>query len=283
MMNVSDFARRALPFCLAILMLLSAGVTWGQVTTATFYGIVTDPTGAVIAGAKVALTQDDTGAVVTTTADSSGEFTFDFLRAGTYNLRIEAPGFKVYSGRGITLTASQKFRGTFGLDVGSVSETVAVEAQSTQLNTVSAEQRQTLARIDLAELPVAQRSFDNILALGTGVQLGANGGVRLNGIGRSGVKITVDGTDATSNPENAGTGLKNNFNVIHVLSMEAIEEVETTKGVTPAEYGQQLSGNVNLTSKSGTNIWHGSLFENYRGAALNAQGPVPAIETGIYI
>jgi len=52
--------------------------------------------------------------------------------------------------------------------------------------------------------------------------------------------------------------------------MEAIEEVETTKGVTPAEYGQQLSGNVNITSKSGTNSWHGTLFENFRGEALNA-------------
>lgn len=254
----------------ATLMLLNSGLTWSQVTTATFYGIVTDPTGAVIAGANVILAREDTGAVVNATTDSSGEFTFDFLRAATYDLRIEAPGFKAYSSRGIVLAASQKFRATFGLDIGSISETVAVEAQTTQLNTVSAEQRQTLTRLDITELPVAQRSFDNILSLGTGIQLSNSGGLRLNGIGRSGVKITVDGTDGSSNPENAGTGLKNNFNIIHVLSMEAIEEVETTKGVTPAEYGQQLSGNVNLSTKSGTNTWHGSLFENFRGAALNA-------------
>jgi len=92
------------------------------------------------------------------------------------------------------------------MDVGSVSEIVAVEAQTTQLNTVSAEQRQTLARIEISELPVAQRSFDNILALGTGVQLSSSGGVRLNGIGRSGVKITVDGTDATSNRRTPARG-----------------------------------------------------------------------------
>jgi len=91
--------------CLA--MLMSPGVAPGQVTTATFYGIVNDPTGAVIAGATVSLTQQDTGAVVNAMTDSSGEFTFDFLRAGTYDLRIEAPGFKAYSSRGITLTASQ--------------------------------------------------------------------------------------------------------------------------------------------------------------------------------
>ncbi len=256
---------------LTILLLLSVSVAWSQVTTATFYGIVNDSTGAVIAGANVTLTQEDTGAVITTTTDPSGEFTFDFLKAAIYDLRIEAQGFKVRSTRGIVLSASQKFRGTFGMDIGSVSETVAVEAQTTQLNTVSAEQRQTLTRLDLTELPVAQRSFDNILSLGTGIQLSNTGGLRLNGIGRSGVKITVDGTDGSSNPENAGTGLKNNFNIIHTLSMEAIEEVETTKGVTPAEYGQQLSGNVNLTTKSGTNTWHGGVFENFRAAALNAQ------------
>ncbi|MCU1330316.1 MAG: TonB-dependent receptor plug, partial [Bryobacterales bacterium] len=246
-------ALRAIFLRFPILPLLIASVSWGQVTTATFYGIVTDPGGAVIPGAAVTLTQADTGAVITTNTDPAGEFTFDFLKAATYDLRIEAQGFKLRSTKGIELSASQKFRGTFGMELGSVSETVTIEGQSTQLNTVSAEQRQTIGRQELTELPVAQRSFDNLLSLGTGVQLSSTGGLRLNGIGRSGVKITVDGTDGSSNPENAGTGLKNNFNIIHTLSMEAIEEVETTKGVTPAEYGQQLSGNVNLTTKSGSN------------------------------
>jgi hypothetical protein len=263
-------AHRA-PLCLVTLFFLIVSAAWSQVTTATFYGIVTDPAGAIIPGATVTLTQHDTGAVISATTDGSGEFTFDFLKAATYDLRIEAQGFKVRNSPGIVLSASQKFRGTFGMDIGSVSETVSVEAQTTQLNTVSAEQRQTLVRLDITELPVVHRSFDNALSLGTGIQLSSTGGLRLNGIGRSGVKITVDGTDGSSNPENAGTGLKNNFNIIHTLSMEAIEEVETTKGVTPAEYGQQLSGNVNLTTKSGTNTWHAGVFENFRAAALNAQ------------
>ena len=263
-------ALRYLGLRLPVLLLLIASISSGQVTTATFYGIVNDPGGASIAGASVTLTQPDTGAVITTNTDSGGEFTFDFLKAATYDLKIEAQGFKLRSSRGIELTASQKFRATFGMELGSIAETVTIEGQSTQLNTVSAEQRQTIVRQDLTELPVAQRSFDNLLSLGTGVQLSSTGGLRLNGIGRSGVKITVDGTDGSSNPENAGTGLKNNFNIIHTLSMEAIEEVETTKGVTPAEYGQQLSGNVNLTTKSGTNTWHAGMFENFRAAALNA-------------
>ena len=269
-MNV-HVAHRAPLLRVATLLLLSVSLSWSQVTTATFYGIVNDSAGAVIPGANVTLIQQDTGTVITTTTDQSGEFTFDFLKAAIYDLKIEVQGFKVRTTQGIELAASQKFRGTFGMDIGSVTETVSVEAQTTQLNTVSAEQRQTLTRLDLTELPVSQRSFDNVLSLGTGIQLSSTGGLRLNGIGRSGVKITVDGTDGSSNPENAGTGLKNNFNIIHTLSMEAIEEVETTKGVTPAEYGQQLSGNVNLTTKSGTNTWHAGVFENFRAAALNAK------------
>ena len=110
-----------------------------------------------------------------------------------------------------------------------------------------------------------------ILTLGTGVDTSDNGGVRLNGLGRSGLKITVDGTDATSNPENPGTSMYQSFNYINVMSVEAIEEVQTTKGVTAAEYGHQLSGNVNLVSRSGTNALHGSLFSVFRAEDLNAK------------
>src|SRR5689334_21847397 len=114
--------------CLTGFILVSAGIAWSQVTTATFYGIVTDPTGAVVPGAAVTLTQDETATATNKTADASGEFTFDFLHAGTYTLKIEAPGFKTYTGRGIVLSASQRFRGTFALEVGNVAESVNVEA-----------------------------------------------------------------------------------------------------------------------------------------------------------
>ncbi|MGH9660859.1 MAG: carboxypeptidase-like regulatory domain-containing protein, partial [Bryobacteraceae bacterium] len=82
-------------------MFLLAGTVSAQVTTATFYGIVTDPTGAVVPGANVTLTHEGTSAAAARTADAAGEFVFDFLRVGSYTLRIEARGFKKYESKGI--------------------------------------------------------------------------------------------------------------------------------------------------------------------------------------
>jgi hypothetical protein len=212
-----------------------------------------------------------TGATLSKLTDSTGEFQFDFLRVGSYTLIIQAQGFKRFESSGIELAASQLVRQNFTLEVGTVTDTVEVSGTATLVNTVAPDQRESLDRRQLEELPLSRRSFQNILGLGTGVDTSDNGGVRLNGLGRSGVKITVDGTDATSNPENPGTSMYQSFNYIHVMSVEAIQEVQTTKGVTAAEYGHQLSGNVNLISRSGTNALHGSLFEAFRAEDLNAK------------
>ncbi len=255
-------------------MIVSTGVCLAQVTTATFFGIVNDPTGAAIPGATVTLTHTDTRTSATKTTDSSGEFAFDFLRVGSYTLRIESQGFRAYQSTGILLAAGQMVRRTFGLQLGALAETVEVVGETPQLNTVAAEQRETLSTQQVTQLPLPQRSFEHLLNVAAGVQVAYNssgeGGIRVNGLGKSGVKITVDGTDASSNPETPGTSMKQNFNVIHTMSIEAIQEVQVAKGVTPAEYGHQLSGNINVISKSGTNEWHGTVFENFRAEDLNA-------------
>src|ERR1043166_5848935 len=111
---------------LALSFLLIAGSVFGQVSTATFYGIVTDSSRAVAPGAAVTMTNTQTGIVYRKVSDGAGEFVFDFLPTGTYDLRIEAQGFKANETKGITLTAGQQARQTYLLDVGSVSETVSV-------------------------------------------------------------------------------------------------------------------------------------------------------------
>jgi hypothetical protein len=250
---------------------LAGALGWAQVTTATFYGVLTDPSGASVPGATVALTHQGTGATTTKTSDSVGEFQFDFLRVGVYTLRIEARGFKRFESSGIELAAAQNVRRSFVLELGALTETVNVEGAAPLVNAVSAEQRESFTTVKVAELPIARRNYSNLLSIGTGISTGGNGGVRMNGLGRSGLKITVDGADATSNVENPGTSMYQAFNYIDTLSIEAIQEVQTTKGVIAAEYGHQLAGNVNLISKSGTNQWHGSLFENFQADDLNAR------------
>jgi outer membrane receptor for Fe3+-dicitrate len=95
----------------------------------------------------------------------------------------------------------------------------------------------------------------------------------MNGVGRAGTGVSVDGTDAKGNLESRGAANFNGANYIDTLSSESISEVNVVKGVLPAEYGSVLGGQVNVMTRSGTNEWHGSLFENYQSASLNARDP----------
>jgi outer membrane receptor protein involved in Fe transport len=241
-----------------------------QVTTSTFLGTVTDPSGAVIVGATLTLTNEGTAAAVSKVSGPDGSFEFDFLRAGTYRLKIAAPGFKSLQTGDLDMLAGANIRRAFTLELGAVSETVSVEGATPLVNTVSAEQSQSISRTEASELPLAKRNVANLLGLGTGVSPGA-GFVRLNGVGKTGTLYTVDGTNATADPESRTTSMRGNFEQINLLSLEAVDQVETTKGILPAEYGQALGGNVNLITKSGTNSWHGGAFENFQSDNLNAR------------
>src|SRR5262249_32794581 len=114
---------------------------------------------------------------------------------------------------------------------------------------------------------------------GTGV-FRTGGDVILNGLGRGGTSITLDGTDASSNPERPSTAMFGDFNYINTVSMEAVQELQTSKGVIPAEYSRALSGNINVISRSGPNIWHGSAFENFQAEELNARNQFLATKPG---
>jgi outer membrane receptor protein involved in Fe transport len=264
--------------CIALLSSLPAAA---QVTTATYYGTVVDPSGSRIPGANVSFVHNETGAVTTKSADSGGEFSFDFLRVGTYTIRIEAAGFKTFAATDVELAAAQTVRQTFTLTVGSVRETVSVESHAPLVNSVNAEQRESMSSAQVSGLPLARRNYTNLLSLGTGVTVSnsgggpghsnRDGGVRLNGLGRSGTTFTVDGTDANANSEGRAGALFTNFNYIDMISIEAVQEVQVVKGIIPAEYSSALSGNVNLITKSGTNSFHGSLFENFQSRSLNAR------------
>lgn len=265
----------------AILLAVLCGVeAVAQVTTATFYGTVTDPSGAVVSGAEVTLTNEATQLTQRQVTTSDGDFVFNFAPVGTYTLRIQAAGFKASLQRGIQLSAGESVRLRFGLELGAVAETVEVNADAPLLNTVSAEQRETVTTRQVIELPLARRSVANIVTLTTGVT--RNGGdVFFNGAGRGGSTFTVDGTDATSNPERPSLAMFGDFNYINGISIEAVNEVQITKGVIPAEYTRSMGGNMNIISRSGTNQYHGSLFENFRAENLNARNQFLRTKPGV--
>ncbi|HVW86347.1 MAG TPA: carboxypeptidase regulatory-like domain-containing protein [Bryobacteraceae bacterium] len=252
-----------------------AGSAAAQVTTATLYGIVTDSTSATVPAAAVILTNEGTAATYRKTTDATGEFGFEFLPVGSYTLRIEGAGFKALETAGIVLSAGQQARQTYQLEVGGVSETVKVEGTAPLLNTVSAEQQQSIDSNTVQELPLARRDFSGLLKLGTGVSTGS-GQLRMNGVGEAGTNFSVDGTSASGNTEGRNYSTYGNSGYIQVMSLEGIAEVQTVKGVAPAEYGDALGGQVNLLTKSGTNQWHGSLFENFQAENLNARNQLLA-------
>jgi hypothetical protein len=258
-------------FCLLAVMLLVASTGQAQVTTATVYGRVLDPTGAVVPNAAVTASSQSTGAEFNTVSSSAGEFTISFLPAGTYTLTIASEGFKTYQETDLTLASGQRHSTNFSLDIGVTTETVTVTSSAPLMNTVNAEQDISLNTNQVAELPMINRDITGILTLGTGASL-TDGGwtLSINGLAPRGFTMTVDAVDAVPDAEFAGLSLYQNFNFIKGISVEAVQEVETSKNIFSAEVGHTIAGNVNLISKSGSNQLHGSLFEMYQSGGLHA-------------
>jgi len=184
--------------CAGLLLLAPAG-SWSQANSATLHGTVNDPTGAVVPGVTVTLTNQNTGAAMVQSTAERGDFTFTFVPVGVYTVRVEAPGFKARTVTGITLTAGQQARQTFTIELGSVAETVTVEGAAPLVNTVSAEQLHTFESAQVRQLPLQNRNVTGILLLNAGVvpSTGSAQGVNMNGIGTSGTQWSLDGTNAS--------------------------------------------------------------------------------------
>ena len=259
----------AIALCVGALVLQPA--LDAQVTTATVYGRVIDPSGAVIPSASVSASNEATGLEYSTLTGSGGEFTITFLPAGTYSLAISAEGFRSYLETGLTLASGQRHNRDYGLELGATAETVTVTSEAPLMNTVNAEQDIALNQNQVAELPMINRDITGILTLGTGASL-TDGGwtLSINGLAPRGFTMTVDAVDAVPDAEFAGMALYQNFNFIKGISVEAVQEVETSKNIFSAETSHTIAGNVNLISKSGTNALHGSLFEMYQSGGLHA-------------
>src|SRR5262245_17524430 len=147
----------------------SAPTVRAQATTATFYGIVTDSSGAALPKAVVTLIHEGTGTVNTKVTDSTGEFAFNFLPVGLYRLRIEHQGFKTFESSGLELRAAQNIRQAYPLEVGNVTEMVKVTSEAPLVNMVAPEQTQSFSSLQVKELPLARRNFTNILRIGAGI------------------------------------------------------------------------------------------------------------------
>ena len=194
-----------LPLFVIVLLLTLTNICIAQRTTATFAGIVQDPTGAVLPGVEASLINEGTAATLQTVTNETGEFLIDFVPPGTYTLKLGLAGFKGYESRGIPLGAAQSVRRTYTLELGSITDNVTVTGEAPLVNTLSPEQRSTLDAVQVLNLPMINRNVTSIIEYsGAGLTKGdalvsGAGGVRfrMNGLGGSSMTATANGTNAS--------------------------------------------------------------------------------------
>jgi len=252
--------------------LLFIATLGAQVTTTTVRGLVTDRSGGVVPNAQVVVTGTETGLSRTTLTASDGQYLVEFLPVGTYNLEISAQGFKKFAQNGIQLEINRVARLDAQLDVGAASETVQVNSDAPLVNTDNASIGRTVDNAEITNLPIVNRNVYTLLELTPGVQSSANTIVlgfpeqrtMIHGGGDGGsgsVSYYLDGG-------NNMTGLRNTGNVNP--NPDAVEEFRVITNGYSAEYGKFAGGVINVITKSGSNSFHGSLFEFFRNTHLNA-------------
>ncbi|MBL8221286.1 MAG: TonB-dependent receptor, partial [Bryobacterales bacterium] len=240
-----------------------------QTITASLEGIVTDPTNAVIVGAKVRVVSAATNAVIALETDSNGRFLAPSLPPGAYQLIVEASGFKKAERTGIALQVNQAARLELQLELGAATETVSVNATAPLLEANSAALGQVVSNQSIVNLPLNQRNPFALVFLVPGV-VGSvgfnfnNANISING-GRPGSnEILADGIPSAPPLVNPIQG----YSVFP--SVDAVQEFKVQTNSYSAEFGRSGGGVINLVFKSGTNQLHGSVFEFLRNSKLDA-------------
>jgi Carboxypeptidase regulatory-like domain len=253
----------ALMFC--YLVLGPGSFAHGQSTFGSVRGTVQDLTGAAIPGTQLVLHSVDENTDRTFTTDSSGNFLFENVKAGKYSLKAHHDGFADTVTSGIVVEARQDLRLSATLNVATQTTTVEVSAGADQINTENGTISDSKTNIEMTQLPLNNRATTTsplgALGLSPNVQTDSSGNIALGGASSSMVNFSVDGI-STANVRQNGA-LQDAY-----PSQEGIAGVKVTAFNNSAEFSQV--GDVTFTTKSGTNVYHGSVFEYLQNQALDA-------------
>jgi carboxypeptidase family protein len=279
--------KRAFSFAVVFLVLgLVFGFVWSTPANAdnlyaSIRGVVTDPSGAVLSGVRVRITNVDTGIVKELTSDSSGGFLFVDLQPGKYDLAASQASFKLFQTRGIQVIQNQTYVQTVKMEVGATSETVEVTANPAQVETTSIQLGATLSGDMVRDLPTLNRNWITLQQTLPGVvdaastRFGSN--YPTNGSQAQQNSYLINGNDANDIPLNSPLVQPN---------PDAIAEVQMVTNTINPEFGRNSGAIMNVTTKSGTNNFHGSAFDFYRDSFLNThnffQTKVPKIHQNQY-
>jgi hypothetical protein len=235
-------------------------------------GGVTDPSGAFITNAQVTATNIGTHFSRTVQTNGEGEYRLDFLPIGSYTVEFSAPGFKKSIRNDIVLTVNVTTRVDSKLEVGPTSDTVTVETAAPLLNTSNAQIGRSVDNAEITTLPLVNRNVYSLLTLTPGVTSSQNSitlgfpeqRTQING----GVDAAIGSVNYYLDGGNNMTGLRNTGNV--APNPDAVQEFRITTNNYSAEYGRFAGGVISIVTKSGTNDFHGSVFEFLRNTDLNA-------------
>src|ERR1700722_1737435 len=257
------------------LILAVVSIALAQLPTATILGQVKDASGAVVAGVKVTARDTDTGQTRTAVTGDGGEYRLDALPVGNYELTAEKTGFKTEVQSGLTLTVSQQAVANLTIQVGEMSQTVAVTAEAPLVSTTTSSLGGLVDQQRIIDLPLNGRNYNDLTLLQPGVT--QNVDIPGTGIGLNGTEYSSNGAPIRSNSYLLdGAILQNMYAangasaVGNTLGVDGILEYRVITNNFSAEYGMSMGSIQTLVSKSGTNQFHGDAFEFLRNSNLDS-------------
>ncbi len=255
-------------FCLVCSTLVCAQSTGGRIL-----GRVADPSGAVLANVKVTLTNEATGVSVDATTNGSGDYGFLQVAVGSYRMEFDLAGFKKNLQKGVNVDINQVVTLNSTLQIGETRETVEVTSEAPLVDTTSTQLGAVMDAHQVSNLPLNSRDTYQLLQLQPGVQ-GVGGSDLFYGSNTAGA-VSVNGGRGRSNNFNVNGGDSNDLFVNAPAvqpTPDSIAEFRVLSNTFDAEYGRNSGAVINVVTKSGTNGWHGSVYEFLRNQSLNSKG-----------
>jgi hypothetical protein len=258
---------------LFLVLLLMPAALLAQAYFGTVSGELTDPSGAIVPSAKVTMTDQEKGFTFSATSDSDGRYFFPAVPPGLYTVIVEVQGFHKTQRTNIKVNVSENVPANFKLQIATATQTVQVEAQERTLSTEDAVTGQVVNRRFINDLPLVDRNVVVLTSLAPGVTemddqcdvtcTGTN--FVSNGSRGSTADILTDGASVTNSEPNGGI-----TSATYIPSPEAVEEFKVQQTNFSAEYGFSGASVVNMITRSGTNKFHGSGYDFFRDASLDA-------------